>query len=377
MRPIKLTISAFGPYGGVETIDFREATDAGLFGIYGPTGSGKSSIFSAIAFALFGEGAKEEQGIGTMRSDFADDALLTEVSLQFELGAKRYYVRRIPDQPRPKTRGEGHTLQPHAAWLFDVSSVAIDDVGPDCSGVPLAVLPHGTGNLLARNLNLALDDLPGAVAAAFDGVTRPVDVAVARLLRLEGTAEEHVFVVMAGMGLDAQIMSTTDERLKRRVGMLAYVKAGAEALLRDRRMRVSYQFDDGSFGSARLHTVMIGNCGSIGGNVMLMPDALVDDGILDILAVRPQGLFGWVRVAWRVLVDNAFVGKMLPGRESRTDRTREFLYRQAERVQLRLRGPEEIELDGDHLGEVVEVEIAVDPGALLVRMPAGWEPQAP
>lgn len=138
MRPIKLTLSAFGPYGGVESIDFREATDAGLFGIYGPTGSGKSSIFSAIAFALFGEGAKEEQGIGTMRSDFATDALLTEVSLQFELGSKRYYVRRIPDQPRPKTRGEGQTMQPHAAWLFDVSSVAIDDVGPDCCGVPLA-----------------------------------------------------------------------------------------------------------------------------------------------------------------------------------------------------------------------------------------------
>lgn len=69
MKSPKLTLSAFGPYGGVESIDFREATDAGLFGIYGPTGSGKSSIFSAIAFALFGEGAKEEQGIGTMRSD--------------------------------------------------------------------------------------------------------------------------------------------------------------------------------------------------------------------------------------------------------------------------------------------------------------------
>ncbi len=138
MRPIKLTLSAFGPYGGVETIDFREATDAGLFGIYGPTGSGKSSIFSAIAFALFGEGAKEEQGIGTMRSDFADGALLTEVCLQFELGAKRYYVRRIPDQPRPKNRGEGQTMQVHAAWLFDVSAVAIDDVGPECCGVPIA-----------------------------------------------------------------------------------------------------------------------------------------------------------------------------------------------------------------------------------------------
>lgn len=138
MRPIKLTLSAFGPYGGVETIDFREATDAGIFGIYGPTGSGKSSIFSAIAFALFGEGAKEEQGIGTMRSDFASEALLTEVGLQFELGVKRYYVRRIPDQARPKSRGEGQTTQAHSAWLFDVSTVAVDDVSPECCGVPIA-----------------------------------------------------------------------------------------------------------------------------------------------------------------------------------------------------------------------------------------------
>ncbi|KAJ8136031.1 hypothetical protein OY671_010756, partial [Metschnikowia pulcherrima] len=143
----------FGPYGAVESIDFREATDAGSFGIYGPTGSGKSPIFSAIAFASFGEGAKEEQGIGTMRSDFADEASLTEVSSQFELGPKRYYVRRIPDQPRPKARGEGHTMQPHAAWLFDVSSVAIDDVGPDCSGVPLAERKVGdVGRLVEESL---------------------------------------------------------------------------------------------------------------------------------------------------------------------------------------------------------------------------------
>ena len=79
MRPIKLNLSAFGPYGAIESIDFREATDAGLFGIYGPTGSGKSSIFSAIAFALFGEGAKEEQGIGTMRSDCSPSAPMAQI----------------------------------------------------------------------------------------------------------------------------------------------------------------------------------------------------------------------------------------------------------------------------------------------------------
>lgn len=138
MKPIILTLSAFGPYGGTEVIDFREATDAGLFGIYGPTGSGKSSIFSAIAFALFGQGAKEEQGIGTMRSDFASDTLSTEVSLQFQLGEKRYFVRRIPDQLRPKNKGDGYTVQAHTAWLFDVSAVPIDDVSSECCGVPIA-----------------------------------------------------------------------------------------------------------------------------------------------------------------------------------------------------------------------------------------------
>ena len=69
MKPIRLTITAFGPYVGTEEIDFRKAIDAGLFGIYGPTGSGKSSIFSAMTFALFGEGAKKEQSIGTIATD--------------------------------------------------------------------------------------------------------------------------------------------------------------------------------------------------------------------------------------------------------------------------------------------------------------------
>jgi DNA repair protein SbcC/Rad50 len=138
MRPIKLTMTAFGPYGGTEIVDFRDATDAGLFGIYGPTGSGKSSIFSAIAFALFGVGAKEEQGMNSMRSHFASADTLTEVSLLFELGEKRYFVRRIPDQTKPKARGEGETNQSHAAWLFDATALEIGDIEADNPGTPIA-----------------------------------------------------------------------------------------------------------------------------------------------------------------------------------------------------------------------------------------------
>lgn len=138
MRPIKLRMTAFGPYAGTEIVDFREATDAGLFGIYGPTGAGKSSIFTAITFTLFGEAAKKEQPTSSLRSDHAPANLLTEAAFLFELAGKRYLVRREPDQARPKARGEGETSQPHAAWLFDVSDIDVDAVDMDGCGTVLA-----------------------------------------------------------------------------------------------------------------------------------------------------------------------------------------------------------------------------------------------
>ncbi|WP_323130129.1 AAA family ATPase, partial [Sinorhizobium medicae] len=79
MRPLRLTLRAFGPYAGEQIVDFRDALGAGLFGIYGPTGSGKSSIFSAISFALFGEPARDDQDASTLRSDHADPGCRTEV----------------------------------------------------------------------------------------------------------------------------------------------------------------------------------------------------------------------------------------------------------------------------------------------------------
>lgn len=152
MRPIKLIMSAFGPYAGKEEIDFRDAVDAGLFGIYGPTGSGKSSIFSAMTFALFGEGAKKEQSIITMRSQHADPDRMTEVCFLFGLGNRRYYVRRQPDQARPKKRGDGETIDSHAAWLFDATDIPVDDVTVDNCGVVLAEKKVGEVGRQVREL---------------------------------------------------------------------------------------------------------------------------------------------------------------------------------------------------------------------------------
>lgn len=152
MKPLKLFMTAFGPYAATEVVDFRRAVDAGLFGIYGPTGSGKSSIFSAMAFALFGEGARHEQPTTSMRSGHAAAQTLTEVSFLFELGGKRYFVRRQPEQKRPRMRGDGETDHVHTAYLFDVTDIEVDDVSVDNCGTVLAEKRVGVVNERIRDL---------------------------------------------------------------------------------------------------------------------------------------------------------------------------------------------------------------------------------
>ncbi|GHC70305.1 AAA family ATPase [Limoniibacter endophyticus] len=128
MRPVRLTLQAFGPYAKREVIDFRAAIEAGLFGIYGKTGSGKSTIFSAMTFALFGQPARSEQETLSLRSDHADPGTPTEIELVFEVGGKRFVVLRRPDQMRPKQRGEGEIRDAHEAWIFDATGLPLDEI---------------------------------------------------------------------------------------------------------------------------------------------------------------------------------------------------------------------------------------------------------
>ncbi|AUW47163.1 AAA family ATPase [Rhizobium leguminosarum] len=128
MKPVLLTLQAFGPFAGTEVVDFRDAVQTGLFGIYGKTGAGKSSIFSGMTFALFGEPAKAEQDPGSLRSDHASAELMTEVEFVFDIGERRYVVRRRPEQARLKQRGFGETRSAHEAWLFDATGLSLDDI---------------------------------------------------------------------------------------------------------------------------------------------------------------------------------------------------------------------------------------------------------
>jgi DNA repair protein SbcC/Rad50 len=111
MRPLSLTMTAFGPFSGRETIDFTQLGENPLFLINGPTGSGKTTILDAICFALYGKTTGDEREGAQMRSDLAASDTLTEVSFAFDLAGRRFAIRRSPEQQRPKARGEGFTTQ--------------------------------------------------------------------------------------------------------------------------------------------------------------------------------------------------------------------------------------------------------------------------
>lgn len=117
MKPIKLTMNAFGPYQETEVIDFRELKEHHLFLITGPTGAGKTSIFDAICYALYGETSGTDRPEKSIRCQNASPDVLTEVEFTFELKGKEYTVYRRPKQERPKKSGEGMTEAPGEANL--------------------------------------------------------------------------------------------------------------------------------------------------------------------------------------------------------------------------------------------------------------------
>lgn len=117
MRPIKLTVSAFGPYAGKTTVDFDKLGSGGLYLITGETGAGKTTIFDAITFALYGKASGTHRDAGMLRSKYAAAEIPTEVELTFLYAGKEYYVKRNPEYERPKARGEGVTVEKANALL--------------------------------------------------------------------------------------------------------------------------------------------------------------------------------------------------------------------------------------------------------------------
>ena len=118
MRPIRLTMSAFGPYAGKQVLEMESLGTGGLYLITGDTGAGKTTIFDAITFALYGEPSGDNRSASMLRSKYAAPDTPTDVELVFEYAGKQYTVKRSPEYTRRKTRGEGETKQAASAELY-------------------------------------------------------------------------------------------------------------------------------------------------------------------------------------------------------------------------------------------------------------------
>lgn len=242
------------------------------------------------------------------------------------------------------------------------------------SGVPLTIIPSGTGNLLARNLNLPLSDSDVMIRSTFEGDVLSIDTGIARIRRAGGEIEEHGFSVMAGIGLDAAMIQNTRDDLKKQVGWVAYVDGAARSLVSAKPFRVMYQLDGHRLHSARVQSVLFANCGALQGGVALIPDASIADGSLDVAVLQPSGVLGWLGV-WRSIVwDNSVLRKFRAGRrvlERRKDTSVRYL--RGTGIELAAAPAQPIELDGDEFGEATRVYTRIVAGGLVVALPKGHD----
>ncbi|WP_456826168.1 diacylglycerol/lipid kinase family protein [Cellulomonas sp. P5_E12] len=206
----------------------------------------------------------------------------------------------------------------------------------------LAILPGGTGNLLATNLGVPTDSVEG-VRLALERGRKSVDL---------GYVGEQAFAVMAGMGIDAAMVDDAPTKLKSVLGPVAYVYSALQHL-NDAAMKVEVQVDDYPVLRRRARSVLVGNVGRLQGGVNLLPDAAPDDGQMDVAVLAPRNLGHWVRLAFGVL---------RPGRH----RVPNMEVLRGSRITVTSDRPQPRQLDGDVIDPSETLEVTVRADALWV-----------
>jgi YegS/Rv2252/BmrU family lipid kinase len=218
------------------------------------------------------------------------------------------------------------------------------------TGIPVGIIPAGTGNLLARNLDVPLY-LRAAIDVALNGQDRAID-----MVEVSGDGfEDTHFMVMAGMGFDAAIMEGVNEDIKARIGWLAYVVSALRSLMFPAQ-RIEISVDGGEPTRHRARTVVVGNVGFLQAGMPLLPDAAIDDGQLDVVILHPRNFFSWIPLAWRVLLKLKHTDELVDRRVGAS-------------VVLRASADTPRQLDGDSIGSGRELRMTCVHGRLLVRVP--------
>lgn len=257
------------------------------------------------------------------------------------------------------------------------------------TNVPMAIIPAGTGNLMARNLAIPTDDLQEAVDIAFFGYNFESDLAWLRVeevgdpseLPPEGSLipashrrliaengcqapaeDEYAFLVIAGQGWDAELMASTNSQLKSAVGWGAYVVAGARAL-RAPKLSLRVFLDDHDRFRVSGRSILFANCSSLMAGVVLVPDAELDDGKLDITVLDTKvGIFGWMDLFTKIAAQGVGIHRdTLPGT------TGNLSVRTARKAITESAKPHPIQVDGDAIGTAQRIMVRTDQHALTIR----------
>ena len=234
--------------------------------------------------------------------------------------------------------------------------------------VSVGIVPVGTGNVLARNLGIALDDLRTQVKRALEGIAHPIDMGLARIILEDDSRVEKLFAVMAGLGLDAKIMLNTDAARKRRLGWIAYAESGFKTLPLQYQ-RLTLQVDGRETRSVRVLTLLIGNVGWLPGKLSMMPDAAMDDGLLDVAVIGPRRIWDWIDFWTRVTIGNNVVRTTRAGRKllDATANVKTLENLTSKKIRVTPESRVELQLDGDAIGVIQEVEFEAIPRAVIVR----------
>ena len=277
-------------------------------------------------------------------------SLLTVAADQYELGSLRW-VETTPDNLGSELAAQavtdGAELVIGCGGDGTVRAVVAGLVD---SGVPLGILARGTGNLLARNLDIPLATTE-AIGTIFGGVDRKVDVLDVAL----GKGRHEVSAVMCGMGWDAAMMNVS-ESVKARLGWGAYAVQAARTV-RDHPIRLRVQVDDGPEHTFFARTCLIANVGTLIGGLELLPESAPDDGTLEVLVFDPTTSRDYVRSSWGVL----------RGHSNEGDPARTLL--RGRRVVVTTHRARPRQIDGDLIDDGHGFVVRVMPGALTVRVP--------
>ncbi len=235
--------------------------------------------------------------------------------------------------------------------------------------VTLGLVPIGTGNILARNLKLPITNLDKCIRRAVTGDAYEIDLGVAKAVNAQGEISKLYFTGIAGIGMDARIMQRTQPELKRRVGWIAYIEGGFRSLpLKFEKFEVLV--DDLTPKSLKSYSILIGNAGWLPGQISMMPDARLDDGKLDVAAIGPRKIWNWVDFFARVTWQNKVVRPLALGRKwmDQTANLKTIENLGGSRIRVKPHHPSPLQLDGDVIGEVLEVDFSLQHRALKIRL---------